>query len=355
MLDFDIYKFYAEISEKNIAIRLDAGEPDIAPHPELIEFMKRHSSELGYAPPAGIRELREKIAEEHRVDLGEVAVVPGSKAGIAAVVARASALGVIAPYWPGYVKAACTFGKEVVVVHTSLRDKWIPRIASLEAVADTIDTLIVNYPNNPTGAVLDRATVRGIVDLAEDRELVLVSDEAYRDIVFGEEQPPIASLRVENTVSVYSFSKTFSLPGLRIGYVVGDKSIIEKIVDFTASTYTSVPIFAQKVAIKALELRREVVDYVRKVYRERLEVFEKHIDREIFRFARPRGAFYVFLEMSSSVDSIEVARRLADRGVGVFPGVAFGRRYYNYLRVSLTKPPSLIQKALSIIREVVIG
>lgn len=350
---FDIYKFYTYLSEENIPIRLDAGEPDIPPHPAILEEIRLWIRELKYTPTPGIKELREKIAEIHHVDTREVAVVPGSKAGVAAVLSSLQKIGLIAPYWPGYLKIARTFEKRVFVVETSIEREWIPTREDLETIGSRVDVLVVNYPNNPTGAVISTSKAREIVDIAESNRLVLVSDEAYRDIVFDTEAVSFAELRVGDTISVYSFSKTFSIPGLRIGYVIGDSELVKRVVDFVASTYTSIPLFAQKAAIRALEVRREVVRQIRSIYRERLDFFEKHIDHRLYRYVKPRGGFYVFLESTKNIDSVDLVLRLAKRGVGVFPGAAFGERYRNFIRISLTKPIEALGRALKVISEVV--
>lgn len=348
---FDVYKFYEELTRLRVPIRLDAGDPDIPPHPEIVEVLRRELENLSYAPASGIMELKERIAELHGVDVNEVAVVPGSKAAIAALIHASRKTCMIAPYWPGYKAAAELFGKETLVLEASPSEGWVPRFDDIRDLESDVDTLIVNYPNNPTGAVIGPREARELAEIADDKGLILVSDEAYRDIVFEGDGIIMANFRVEKTVSVYSFSKTFSLPGLRIGYAVGDPSIISKIVKFVSSTYTSVPIFAQKAAIKALELLDEVAESVRRVYRNRLELFKRYVDKSKFHFVEPKGTFYVFLRVRTGISGRELALRLARRGVGVFPGEAFGSKYSEYVRVSLTRPAEEIRRALEIMSE----
>ena len=231
-----------------------------------------------------------------------------------------------------------------------MEDGWLPDFTAMNR---EVDTLIINYPNNPTGAVLTKDKVRELLDLASERGLTIISDEVYRDLVYEGEPFTILDYGLERAASIYSFSKTFSLPGLRLGYVVGDRSLIRCIGEFIKATYTSAPVFAQKAAVKALELRDEISERVRRIYRERVEAFTRTIDRSKFDFVKPSGGLYVFLKVKSGLSSLRLAYKLAEKGVGVFPGVAFGDAYDNYIRVSLTCPSPLVVKGAKMINEAV--
>lgn len=278
----------------------------------------------------------------------EVAVVPGAKAAVAALTHAARRVGVITPHWQGYVVAAKLFGRDVKFLEAKPEARWLPRF---EGLGDA-DTLIVNYPNNPTGAVLTEPALKELLDVAEDRGITLVSDETYRDIVFEGDPLVMIDRRLEKTVSIYSFSKTFSLPGLRVGYVVGDPELIDVVAKFVAATYTSVPVFAQLAALKALEVRDEVVKLVRDEYFRRAKAFCSALSRKRFDFIEPRGAIYVFVKIGTGVDGVELARRLLREGVAVFPGAAFGERFRDYVRVSLTAPEGVLARVAKLMGEV---
>ncbi len=348
-MGFDIYEFFAELSRMNIPIRLDAGQPDLPPHPEILETLKREIYNLGYAPSRGLDELRQRIAEIHGVEPREVVVTPGSKAAIAAAIHAARTVGIVAPSWPGYRVAAGFFGRRVSLLKARPEEDWLPDFTLLDK---RVDTLVVNYPHNPTGAVLAGDKLRELLDVAEDRGLVLISDEAYRDYTYSGGELVMIDHRFEKTLTVYSFSKTFSLPGLRIAYAVGDPELVDRVHWFVKAAYTSVPIFAQKAALKALELREEVAEKVRAVMLERIRVFKDSLDPGVFEYREPRGAFYMFLRIRTGVRGSELARKLAGRGVGVFPGEAFGKEYADYIRVSLTRPAGELALAAKIMSEV---
>lgn len=345
---FDIYKFYEALESSGARVRLDAGDPDHPPPAAVVEALREAiKGGLGYAPASGLAELRERIAEIHGVDVGEVAVTPGAKAAIAALINRAGRVGVFAPYWPGYSAAARLFGKTIVARHLSEGRGWLPGYGDVEWLAGKADLVIVNYPNNPTGAVLDRRAARLILEAARERGAVVVSDESYRDLAFDGSRLVMAELDSEGVVSVYSFSKTFAVPGLRIGYVVGDRGLVGEVVKFTAATYTGVPRFAQAAALRALDVLEEAARAARMHYTARLEAFERAVDGEVFAYTKPRGGLYVFVRSRVPVDTARLALRLAGRGVGIFPGEAFGGpEYRRYFRVSLTAPPEAIAEGL---------
>lgn len=347
-MGFDFYRFYEALESSGARIRLDAGDPDHQPPAEVVEAARQGlGGGLGYTPAGGLRELRERIAEIHGVDLNEVVVTPGAKAAIAALIRAARRVGVFAPYWPGYRAAASLFGRRMIARHLSERRGWAPSQADVEWLASRVDLVIVNYPNNPTGAVIDRARARTIVDTARDRGVVVVSDEAYRDLAFDGSRLVMAELESEGVASVYSFSKTFAVPGLRVGYVVGDPSLVAEVRRFIAATYTGVPRFAQAAALKALDVLEEAARRAREAYKARLEAALRVLDEEVFTYTRPKGGLYIFLKARLPVDGAELAYRLAEKGIGVFPGEAFGgARYRRYLRVSLTAPAADLEQGL---------
>lgn len=157
---------------------------------------------------------------------------------------------------------------------------------------------------------------------------------------------------MENTVMVYSFSKTFSIPGYRIGYMVGDKEIIREAARYVQAVYTSAPKPVQAAALKALEIRGEVVERVRRTYMERIDAFEEH-GRGLLDFARPRGSMYIFARVNPPVDDIEFVYKLADQGVGVFPGSAFGDSYKGFIRITLTIDPGQVPRVIEAMRRAV--
>lgn len=336
---FSVYEFFNRISEVNPKIRLDAGQPDIPVREEIIEetIKSLRRGETGYTSTSGIQELREAIADLEGVSPEEIVVGPGAKILIAAEIAAAKRVAVVSPHWNAYSLIANQFGKEVVLIRTTLEEGWTPSLEELNA-----DLLILNYPNNPTGRVLSRSELKGIVEVAEESRIKVLSDEVYADLSFVD-FTPVREL-YENTVTVKGFSKLYSMTGFRLGYALAEKKEAARIRRFIESTATCVPPFVQRAGLKALELREEIVEAVKGEYQRRVSIASRILRGLEFR--EPEGAFYIFLRVPG--DGVEFAERLLQKGVSVFPGAAFGP-YEDFIRVSLSG--GRLEEGLRIIRE----
>jgi len=338
---FNVYEFFNKISSLNPKIRLDAGQPDINADKRIIEkavsSLKR--GETGYTKTPGLDELREKIAEVEGVEKESVIVGNGSKILIASQILRARRIGVISPYWQAYESIAKEFGKGVKIFKTSLEDGWEPKIERLN-----VDLLILNYPNNPTGKILPREKLKEILETAEDEDVKVLADEIYSDIAFKPFTP--ARELYDNVVTVKGFSKLFAMAGFRLGYAIAQREDIKAMQKFLEVTTTCVPIFIQKAGVKALEIREEVKKRVVKIYEERARLASR-ILKGTFEFYEPDGAFYLFVRIG--IDGLSFAEKLLEKGVSVFPGIAFGD-YRDFIRISLVS--SRLEEGLKIIKEV---
>ncbi len=348
-MKFDIYDFFSKLSKNNVKIRMDAGDPDVKPNEIIIKELISNIRDLSYAPYKGLDELREVIANYHKVDLNNVIITPGSKAAISSIILFSNKVSLISPYWSGYEFSANLFNKKFSVIKTKLEEEWTPNFNNIEKNS----TLIINYPNNPTGRVINNKEIKELIDISSERNIKIISDEAYRDIVFEGIKFKITDYIIENSVSIFSFSKTFSLPGLRLGYAVGDKNLINKIGEFIKANITSVPKFSQKAAIKAIENWDNIANYVKNVYYHRLEIFLNKINGKKFDYLKPSGTFYVFLRLRENVSGTKLAYALSKKGLGIFPGEAFGNDYENFIRVSLTTNEENIKKAAKLINETI--
>ncbi|MHA1593569.1 MAG: pyridoxal phosphate-dependent aminotransferase [Candidatus Baldrarchaeia archaeon] len=330
---FNVYEFFNKLSESDVEIRLDAGQPDIRVDERIIGAMfdSIRRGETEYVSTVGIRELRERIAELYDVDAEEVIISPGSKLLIASQVFFSRKIAVIAPFWPAYVHMASLFGKKIQVLETSMEGRWVPDFTEMD---DEVDLVIINYPNNPTGVALPRSKMRELLDVASERGITVVSDEVYRDILFNSRFSSILDFNYEKGVFVHSFSKTFSMTGFRIGFAIANREIIKKIQRFIEATVTCVPGFVQAAALKALEVIDEVRRIVSDIYKRRVEAAKKTLGRKFFEFVEPDGAIYIFPKIKAGISGTEFTYKLLKQGVSVFPGEAFGN-YKQFVRVSL--------------------
>ncbi|ALM74453.1 pyridoxal phosphate-dependent aminotransferase [Thermococcus barophilus] len=338
---FNVYEFFNKISSINPEIRLDAGQPDIKVDERIIEeavnSLKRY--ETGYTKTPGLDELREKIAEVEGVEKENVIVGNGSKILIASQILRAKRIGIISPHWQAYESPAKMFGKELRIFKTSLEEGWEPRIERLN-----VDLLILNYPNNPTGKILPREKLKEILEIAEDENVKVLADEIYSDITFKPFTP--ARELYDNVVTVKGFSKLFSMTGFRVGYAIAQREDIKAMQKFLEVTTTCVPIFIQRAGVKALEIRDEIKKRVVRIYEERARLASR-ILKGTFEFYKPDGTFYLFVK--TGVNGLSFAEKLLEKGVSVFPGIAFGD-YRDFIRISLVS--SRLEEGLKIIKEV---
>ncbi len=327
MSSFNVYEFFNKIFSMNVKIRLDAGQPDIKVDERIIEEAVKslRSGETGYTKTSGLDELREKIAEVEGVEKENIIVGNGSKNLIASQISRAERIGIISPHWQAYESTALEFGKEVRIFKTSLRNGWEPEIEELN-----VDLLILNYPNNPTGRILPREKLREILEIAEDEGVKVLADEIYSDITFKPFTP--ARELYDNVVTIKGFSKLFSMTGFRLGYAVAQREDIKAMQKFLEVTTTCVPVFIQRAGVKALEIREEIKKKVVDIYRERVNLALRTLDKSLFDFKKPEGAFYLFVKTGG--DGLEFAEKLLEKGVSVFPGIAFGD-YREFIRISL--------------------
>lgn len=307
---------------------MDIGDPDVPPPPELVEALRR-VDDLHYGPPEGLPEFREAIAEIFGVEPDEVVAVAGGRHGLAALMwhFRKRRLLTPSPFYPGYFEIARVFDIGLELVEAD--DGWLPSFSER-------GVYVVNYPNNPTGVVLPKEKVRELVDVAE----FVVSDEIYRDIVFGEFTSPL-ELSPDVAV-VYSFSKVFSAPGLRIGAVIAPRDVVREVARFNKATINVPPTHVQKAvasAIGALPRRRREVS---EVYGKRAELAAGTLRLP---FVKPSGAFYVFPR--ASPDCFE--RALA-AGVSVLPGDLYGRP--GHVRIALVEPEEELTEALALLNDV---
>ncbi len=337
----NVYDLFTRINEVAPPIRLDVGQPDIPVREEIIEaaVQSLRSGETGYTEATGLPELREAIANLEGTSPGEVIVGAGAKLLISAEIAMAKSVAIISPFWNAYILISKEFGKRIQIIRTELENRWVPDKIEVNA-----DLLVLNYPNNPTGRVLSQRELEPILEAASKRGVKILSDETYSEISFVN-YTPIREL-YENTVTVKSFSKLYSMTGFRLGYAIAPQSEIEHLKRFIESSVTCVPIFVQRAGLKSLELRKEIKrDFLRE-YKRRAERAGNILHN--LNFYPPEGTYYIFLKVPMNGDKL--AETLLRRGVAVFPGSLFGN-YSSFVRISLTHRD--FEEGLMKLREVI--
>ena len=351
-----------EISEKALKLerqgkkitKFNIGDPDQSTPKEIIdaayEAMKRGETKYSFA--AGEPKLREELARIHGVSAENVVITPGSKWAVFALMYLLLKNGgnvvIPSPYWTSYELIAKNLGAEVRLLRTELDSNWKIDVEKLDELIDEKTRfLILNNPNNPTSKVIDEKTLEKIIQIANDKKITVVSDEVYLDISFVKTRS-ILDFSGEN-ILVNSFSKTFAMTGWRVGYVVVNKELADKLTKFYQITLTNIPVFIQKAALKALEFRQEIANRMREDYRRRADLASRILSESKLKFAEPDAPFYFFPKYDN-LDSEKFALDLLDDGVAVIPGTAFGQ-YREYFRIALTIPDEEIELGLKKICE----
>lgn len=343
-------------SEGKKIIRLNLGDPDLETPPEIIEaaYAAMKQGKTKYSSSYGEIKLREKIAEIHGVKAENVVVTPGSKWGVFSTMYLLLKGGgnviIPTPYWTAYDLIAKSLGAQTKLLKTELESKWRVDLDKLEKLIDKETKMIIlNNPNNPTSKAMDAETLDGIVKIANKKSVTILSDEVYGGISFVKTKSILEY--GDNHILSNGFSKTFTMTGWRIGYIIANKMLIDNITKLNQITINNVPVFIQAAALKALELQKQIATNIKKEYQERAKMASSILSKAKLEFTEPDAPFYVFPKRRG-LDSEKFTLDLLDKGVAVAPGTAFGD-YREHFRISLTVPRNDIKLALNKICEAV--
>lgn len=343
-----------------------AGEPDFDT-PEHIKAAAVEALQAGdtkYTPAAGRMDLREAIADKLLTENGvpsgadQVVVAPGAKFSVFCTITALCSPGdevlIPAPFWLSYAEMVTAAGAKAVIVPTSVEDDfWLDADVLRDHVTPATKLLILNSPSNPTGVVHPRATMEAIAELAISKSFMVLADEIYERLVYdeGHEHVSIASLSpemAERTITVNGFSKAFAMTGWRLGYASAPKWLISRIAALQSHSTSGPTSFAQAGALIALTGEQDCIEAMRQAFavrRNRIYELLSAIPGVVV--SKPRGAFYIFPDISASgLDSMTFADKLLDEcDVAVIPGKPFGAD--RHVRLSYACSMETIEKACS--------
>jgi len=354
-------------------ISLGIGEPDFVT-PEHIREYAKEALDMGmthYGPNAGLPMLREAVARKLKEQNGieadpksEVMITVGANQafilGLATFLGEGEEVLIPAPMFVSYAPAVILAGGKPVEVPTYEENEFRLSVDDLEKhVSDRTRALIINSPNNPTGAVLTRKDVEEIADFAVEHDLIVFSDEVYEHFVYdGARNYSIASLdgMFERTVTINGFSKTFAMTGWRLGFVAAPSWIIEGMVRFQMYNATCPVTFVQYAAAKALEDERswKAVEEMRNEYDRRRNLVWKRLNGMGLPTVKPRGAFYIFPRVrDTGLSDKEFSELMLNEArVAVVPGSAFGNAGEGYIRISYATAYEKLEEAMDRMEEV---
>jgi aspartate aminotransferase len=337
-------------------IRLNLGDPDMATPPEIVEaaYASMKAGKTKYSSSYGENSLRQKLAEIHGVKAENVVITSGSKWGIFATMFLMMKGGgnviIPTPYWTAYELTAKALGAQTKLPRTELENNWKVDLDKLEALIDKNTRMIIlTNPNNPTSKVMDAEILDGIVEIANRKGVTVLSDEVYATIAFTKTKSILAYDGNCKHILSNGFSKTFTMTGWRIGYIIAHKTLIDNITKLNQITINNVPVFIQEAALKALEMRQRLSSKIKQEYEERAKLASKTLAEAGLLFSKPEAPFYVFPKRPG-LDSEKFTLDLLDKGVAVAPGTAFGD-YREHFRISLTVPRDDIKLGLEKISE----
>jgi aspartate aminotransferase len=343
-------------SEGKKIIRLNMGDPDLATPPEIVEaaYASMKAGRTKYSSSYGELNLRQKIAELHGVKTENVVITPGSKWAIFSTMFLMLKNGgnviIPTPYWTAYDLIAKSFGAKTKLLRTELEDGWKIDLNQLEGLIDKETKMIIlNNPNNPTSKVMDPKTLDGVVELANKKGVTILSDEVYGAISFVKTKSILDYDKECKHILSNGFSKTFTMTGWRIGYLIANKMLIDQITKFNQITINNVPLFIQDAALKGLELHKQIASNIKAKYKQRADLASTKLTAAGFKFTKPEAPFYVFPKLDG-LDGDKFTLNLLDKGVAVAPGSAFGD-YREHFRISLTAPDDQIEVGLDKICE----
>jgi LL-diaminopimelate aminotransferase len=337
-------------------VDLGIGSPDLPMAPVVIDALAAAAAEpgiQGYPPFRGAPRFFDAIGSFMHQRFGvaidpprETLALSGAKEGIAGIIAALCGPGDVALvpeiYYPVYARATWLVGAEVRWIPMRAADGFILDLDAIPAAdARRAKLMIVNYPNNPTGARVERHFYERAVAFARRHDLLLVSDVAYSELTFGGTPAPSAlqcDPRHEVTLEFHSCSKTFSMAGLRIGFAVGNAEAIEALAAYRTNVGYGTPTAVQHAAAFALEHHAELVPPKVAAYRSRRDAMTAAFRNAGWDVPVPEATMYLWLPVPDGVADWDWVKALIDRdGVVVTPGVAFGEGGRGFFRISLVR------------------
>lgn len=364
-----IRKFFDIVSEMDDAISLGVGEPDFDT-PWHIRDEGIYSLEKGrtfYTSNAGLKELRNEISKYVENSQGvkydpvnEVLITVGGSEAIdlacRALLNPGDEVIVPEPSYVSYVPCAVMAGGTPVIINLKEENEFRLQPDELEnAITGKTKILVLPYPNNPTGAIMEENDLRRIADLIIDNDIYVISDEIYSELSYKEKHTSIVSLpgMKERTIYINGFSKAYAMTGWRLGYACAPKVICEQMTKLHQFCIMCAPTTSQYAAIEALRHGQRDVEEMREAYNERRRFLMNEFREMGLKCFEPYGAFYVFPSIKEfGMTSDEFCTRLLkEKQVAVVPGTAFGDCGEGFVRISYAYSIDNLKTALERIRE----
>lgn len=346
-------------------IHMEIGEPDFPPPINIrkaLSEIHHHTQYIKYGEPKGVPELRSAIANKilsqyhiSDIDKNNIMICHGARFAIylimATVLDNEDEIIIIDPSWPAYKDCASNFGIKTRIIKTNIENNWNPDISEINSMINpNTKMIILNYPNNPTGKILNTDLQDQIIEIANENNLYVLSDEIY-SIYAYKPWRSISTYKYKNKIVVQSFSKSHSMTGFRIGYVIASPNIISKMSKLQSLCLTNVSSPIQYVALKALY---SDITNNSTIVKSRLNMIETLAKSIGLNFIQPNGALYIFVQLPDCYDSVKLANKLLDCGLAISPGTMFGN-YKNFIRLSVCQDTKQLIEGMGILNNILNG
>ena len=347
-----IRKFFDIVSEMKDAISLGVGEPDFDT-PWHIRDEGIYALERGrtfYTSNAGLKELRQEISNyisrtqgiNYSPDSEILVTVGGSEAidiGLRAIINPGDEVIIPQPSYVSYEPCAILANAKPVIINLKEENEFrLKPEELLNAITDKTKVLILPYPNNPTGAIMEREDLESIAEIIREKDLYVMSDEIYSALTYKDSHVSIAALNgmKERTILINGFSKAYAMTGWRLGYACAPKEIISQMTKIHQYAIMCAPTTSQYAAVDALKNGDNDVEQMRQAYNQRRRFLMNAFKEMKLECFEPYGAFYVFPSIKEfGMTSEEFATIfLMEEKVAVVPGTAFGNCGEGFLRIS---------------------
>ena len=359
-----IRKFFDIAATMENVISLGIGEPDFTTPRPIIDagVQALYKGETHYTSNQGIMELRTAIAENlaerygvHYDPVNEIIVTVGVSEALyltfTALLDPGDEVIIPTPCFVSYQAEVALAGGKPVEIYTTMEDDFQPDPAVIEkAITPRTKAILLGYPNNPTGAVAKRENLDAIAKIAEEHDLVVISDEIYDRLVYGQEHicfPAFPGMQ-ERTLLLGGFSKDYAMTGWRIGYAAGPASLINGLVRIHQYSVMSAPTVSQYGALAALKVGEPYVKEMLAEYDRRRKLVYEGLNSLGLPTFEPHGAFYVFPSIhNTGLDDVTFAEKLLlEEKVAVVPGSAFGDSGIGFVRCSYATSYEKLEIAL---------
>jgi aminotransferase len=358
-----IRKFFNEVAQYPNAVSLTLGQPDFPTplHVKEAAIQAIHANKTVYSHNAGYEELRKAAAafllEKYNLNydpMTEIIVTTGASEAIdislRSILSEGDEVLLPAPVYPGYEPVITLCGAKTVYIDTTLTAFKITKDAIEASITDKTKAIILPYPSNPTGAVLEDHELEDLASFLKDKDIFILSDEIYSELRYNGQHRSIASYdgMKDKTFVINGLSKSHSMTGWRIGLLYAPRELAQHVLKVHQYNVTCASTISQAAAIEALTNGKDDALEMRIEYNKRLNYCCERLKNMGISFEKPNGAFYLFIHIKSfGLSSYSFALKLLkEYGVAVVPGDAFSPLGEGYIRISYAASMEKLEKGM---------